>query len=223
MTTLAPQSILLLGNSPKFAELMAALYPHAQRTIVSWRMLGDPQAQQVMSRTPYDLIVICGYDYQSAMYAYERYWKTNVLAVINALQPDIDQQVPMIYIDTLDSGKSATYSRYVFAKKSLASQLQRSGAKVAILPVPTLTNADGQLAIHGGWMTRQLFGLMHKLGLVQTMNPITLQTAVQSAYGTLLHPSSKTTSPKQTGLLRGRGLSIPRPLLFDRALRIICG
>ena len=223
MTSFAPQSILLLGNSPKFAELLTALYPNAQRTIISWRALGNTQTQQAIAHAPYDLIVICGYDYKSAMYSYQRYWNANVLAIMHALQPYLDQPVAIIYIDTLDSSKDATYSRYVFAKKSLANQLQQAFARVAILPIPTLTHANGQLAIHGGWMTRQLFGLMDKLGLVQTMNPIALQTAMQSAYTALMHPVLETTSQKPTGALRGIGLVLPRPLLFDRALRIICG
>lgn len=223
MTAFAPQSILLLGNSPKFAELMAALCPNAQRTIISWRALGNTQTQQAFAHAPYDLIVICGYDYKSAMYSYQRYWNANVLAIMHALQPYLGQPLAIIYIDTLDSGKDATFSRYVFAKKSLANQLQQAFARVAILPIPTLTHANGQLAIHGGWVTRQLFGLMHKFGLVQTMNPLALQTALQSAYTALMHPVLETTSQKPTGALRGIGLALPRPLLFDRALRIICG
>lgn len=216
----SPQSILLIGTSPKFIDLMAKLYSNAKQSVVSWRLLGEPQTRQHISQGHFDLVLICGYDYGSYMDSYERYFERNVTAPIAALMPLINRQIAMIYIDTMDAQKPATYSRYAFAKKSLAYQLTQSQAHVAILPIPTITHQNGGLAIYGGWFTRALFTLMQKLGLVQIIAPDALQTKLQLAYLSL---NRRDFNPKKVEQLRGVGLTVPRPILLDRALRIVCG
>jgi hypothetical protein len=219
-SSLRPRHILIIGKSAKFIRLIEAIYPDAHLMVVSWRALGDRPTRENIAQEKIDLVLICGYDYSSYMTSYQSYIDRNVTLPLAALSPLADQAVAMIYIDTMDGAKEHTFSRYLYAKKLLGKLLSNLQTKVVILTVPTISDARGQLDIHGGWFTKQLFALMQKLGVMQTISPYSLRDQLARSISEL----EKFNKPPQShNAPQAIGLHWPRPLLLDRALRMICG
>ena len=228
-TLLPPKHILMVGNSPKFVDQMQTLFPQAKLTILSWRNL-DKKAKLSTTDGEYDLVLICGYDYQSHYLNYDQYLARNVSTPIKALLPLIEKQIPMLYVDTLDSAKRATYSRYLYAKKLLGQSLHDAGAQLITLRIPSMTDAQGNMDIVGGWFTKRLFRFLHQAGVVKTIDPQELGKRLVDAlsHSAPSHSalSKLTASPNgaaANGVPIGKGLQWPRPLIIDRALRMICG
>jgi hypothetical protein len=120
------QKVVILGQSKKFITLVRDNFPDALISVIPWRSIEDH-----LNRIDYfkskkiDLILVCGYDYKSSMYSYEKYIKVNItfpLAFVNNL---CGSKTNVVYIATLRSSKKYTWSRYQFAKNELSFQLNR--------------------------------------------------------------------------------------------------
>ncbi|MBU3637580.1 hypothetical protein [Polynucleobacter sp. es-MAR-4] len=208
--------IILLGNSEKFSFLFGKLFGNASIAIVSWRHCGQVIMSDLINhnQSP-DLIVVCGYDYRSGWYSYRDYLEANIAAPLRLIDKLTGKNTCILYIDTGDDLKTVTYSRYRFAKNSLALELRRYGKQYKRVTLPVLIDSNGLASIYGGKVTKVIFNLLIKLGFVQTTNPNALMSLINQSLNSDLIPDP--------GVLMPRYLDIKRSVFLDRVLRFICG
>ena len=68
------KNIIILGNSKKFINLIKNNFIYRSLNILSWRnhKILENQIKKV------DLIIVCGFDYQSCEYNYKKFYKVNI-------------------------------------------------------------------------------------------------------------------------------------------------
>ena len=71
-------TISFIGNSVKFVKVFKSIYPNSILKCYSWRLLGNILAEQKI-KSKSDVIVICGYDYSSQWYLFQKYYNYNVV------------------------------------------------------------------------------------------------------------------------------------------------
>ncbi len=207
-------SIVLLGNSDKFLSIFVKLFSNASVTVVSWRRCDELCLSENQNQIP-DLIVVCGYDYRSGWYSYRDYIEANITAPLRFIDKLVEKNTCVLYIDTGDDLKTVTYSRYRFAKNSLALQLKKYGKQYKRVVLPVLIDNNGLASIYGGKVTKLIFNVLIKLGSVQTTSPNELINLINQSLNSNLIPDP--------GKLTPRYLKIKRSVFFDRVLRFICG
>ena len=210
-------NIVIYGQSPKFINAIKDIYPNAQIHMLPWRA-SELAAKALVSQinTPIDLLLICGYDYGSYSHPKKLYLNQNVYRIINICKMITNAGEKMVYIDTLDSKKHHTYSRYLYAKKLLGQQLKLSFPKAKILAIPTIFDKQHQIGMQGGLLSQVAAKLLIESGRIQTMNLEQLKAKLKSIieFGN----SNASTSSIQPILI-----GVPRPQFIDRALRILLG
>lgn len=211
-------NIVVYGNSPKFIRLINNLYPDAKVTILPWRT-SDSSAPKILATrsTPTDLLLICGYDYRSYHDTKKDYLHKNVHQVVSMCKQITNGKTKIVYIDTLDSSKHYTFSRYLFAKKMLAQELSASYPMTRILAIPTVYDEKNGICMQGGVLSRIAAKLLIRRGLIQTINLKQLQNQLKSV---IESPGSN-----MPFLLKIHPMliSIPRTQFIDRLLRMALG
>lgn len=211
-------NIVVYGNSPKFIQLINNLFPDANVTILPWRTSDSSTPKILATRlTPADLLLICGYDYRSYHETKKNYLHKNVHQIVSMCKQIANGKTKIVYIDTLDSSKNYTFSRYLFAKKMLAQELSASYPMTRILTIPTVYDEKNGIGMQGGMLSRIAAKLLIRSGMVQTIDLKQLQNQLQSTI-----ENADRCAPfffKKRAVL----IDMPRPQFIDRLLRIALG
>lgn len=205
-------NVVLLGNSPKFIESIRKIFKKSSIQVVSWRELVEFSGRSVQSP---DLILVCGYDYKSNWYSLKRYMDVNVYHPARYIDKIIGDDTVIVYIDTGDEASVVTYSRYRYAKNSLALILCKLGKRFRRIVLPVLLDSEGNANIHGGFITKFIFNTLIKLNLIKTTPLKMLEKLLNDSLKESLFDSPRKLTPKC--------LKFRRSLFVDRVLRFICG
>lgn len=207
------RSVLVLGNSQKFLSGIKRYFPGVTLTILPWRRLGEFAIDYAIGDETFDLVFVCGYDYQSYRASYDDYLNKNVYDVIKVLSK-CGKCRKLVYVDTEETSKRYTLSRYVFAKKLLGKLLKSTGCVPELHIMRPCSIITDKVDVHGTWLEDAIFAVLEKLGRVRTVHIDALfQRLVQNQYLVL----SDVSCPIPVGL------TIKRTRMIDRGLRFIYG
>lgn len=211
------KKIVLIGQSQKFIKLIRDQFTDANIIVVPWRCSRD-QAKKIhyCRYKKIDLIIVCGYDYRSSLYNYEKYINVNVSLPLSLIRNISNSKTKIVYISTLRVSKKSTWSRYQYAKNELAIQLSKEFRAFEMLNAPTIINQSGFADIYGGFFTHLIFNSLNKVGFLRSIN-------IDSLKINLLRKINKKKTQVKVLALKPRFLTIKRPLFLDRLLRLICG
>ncbi len=211
-------NIVIYGNSPKFITLIQGIFPGALTIILPWRTpKKDAAIILAKSTMPIDLLLLCGYDYDSYSAPENLYLERNVYRILAVCKMITNDSTKIIYIDTLNTNKGRTYSRYLYAKKILGHKLKIALPQTQIVPIPTVFDQQKQIGMQGGIISQMAAKVLIYLGIIRTINFQQLQDHIQ---GAIQSPSNTLESPPT---LKSILINIPRPQLIHRALRILLG
>lgn len=207
------RSVLVLGNSQKFLDGIKRHFPRVALTILPWRRLSAFATDYKLDDEYFDLVFVCGYDYESYGARYDDYLNTNVYAVIKVLSK-CGKCRKLVYVDTEETSKRYTLSRYVYAKKLLGKLLNSTGCVPELHIMRPCSIITDKVDIHGTWVEAAIFAVLEKFGRVRTVHIDTLfQRLVQNQYLV----SSDVSCPIPVGL------TIKRTRMIDRGLRFLYG
>jgi hypothetical protein len=212
------QKIVLLGRSEKFNNIVRHNFKGAEIVVIPWRTsiqsLRKPDLNGFLGA---DLILVCGYDYSSSSYDYDRYMNVNVTTPLDLIKAIASPATFIIYIDTLHGAVPFTLSRYQYAKQALGIALRRQFKHLAILNVPSIVNEDGKVDVQGGVITKLIFNSLNKAGILKTITTAELGRMLPMALSNQSHRLESLLG------LKSRFLRVRRTLFLDRLLRFICG
>ena len=176
--------ILILGQSEKFIKIFSELYPNSELVVFSWRCL---QANSSI-KSDFEIVVVCGYDYDSYFASFENFLRVNVYDVIDFLE-NLTSRTKLIYIDTADSRRKYTFSRYLYAKKLLAVELYESFIKTDfyIIKPNTIVN-ENNAEIKGGILTQIVFYFLINLNLIKTTSRNDIALSIKGGFGKVEAP-----------------------------------
>ena len=211
-------TISFIGNSIKFVKVFKSIYPNSTSKCYSWRFLRNILAKQKI-KSKSDVIVICGYDYFSQWYFYQKYYNYNVVYPLKFAKMISKNKTKVFYVDTINkitkiknSKKRYTLSRYEFAKKELRTKLLRNFKLIKILTLPVLIN-NNKAEVHGGVFTKIIYNLLINLNYIKIIDLKNLKK--------LIIQRNSSNKKDETITLVPLALSIPRSLFFDRFLRFL--
>ena len=211
------QKIIILGNSNKFIKIIKSIYKSSSIQIYPWRLISNYNLKKKkLIKTP-EKIFICGYDYQSQRYSFERFYNSNVTMPLNFTKFLSNKKTRIIYIDTLDKisnnekKKNYTFSRYEFAKKELAFKLNKNFKNLENLKTPPIVDKD-KVLIHGEFLTKLIFKFLIRFSLIKTIDIKELKKKIIQ---------SNFKRKKEKKRINPVLLNIPRTLFLDRLVRII--
>tara|TARA_B100000900_G_scaffold414457_1_gene441149 strand:- start:2201 stop:2860 length:660 start_codon:yes stop_codon:yes gene_type:complete len=211
--------ISFIGNSIKFIKIFKSIYPYAILNFYSWRFLSTIIFEK-KDKPKSDMVVICGYDYSSQWYQYQKYYDHNVVYPLKFAKSISKKNAKIIYIDTINKisknkkkQKKYTFSRYEFAKKELRKVLLKNFKSVKILTLPVLVDNKKKADVHGNIFTKVIYNFLITLNYTKTINPKKLKKKIiDNLYS---NKNSKVVN------LNPILLGIPRSLFFDRILRLL--
>ena len=213
------KKIIILGKSEKFTNIIKKLYFDYEINIFSWRKQHNTLNSKTSKKISF--IFICGYDYKSQWYDYNKYYNANVLNPIEFIKKNADKRTTIIYIDTIDKIKSYSklnsnkfiLSRYEFAKKMLRYELTKKFNKIKIIELPPIVDNNSNADIFGGSISKKIFNLMINFGIIDHISHRALYKKFLNI--DKLKKNQRFKKPKS------KMLNIPRPLFIDRCLRLI--
>lgn len=209
------KKILLLGRSQKFIKIFSNLFDKSNINIVPWRQCIesiDLFSQKKLNNP--DLLIVCGYNYMSNLYDYEKYSKENIINPYLFIKEITGPDTTIIYIDTEDNPKFKTYSRYRFAKNALACRIFSLKPYIRV-SLPVITKLNGRADIYGNFFSKFIFNSLIKIKAINTINHedlkyIILESLDQDHVNEVLK-------------LDGKYLHIKRTIFVDRLLRFVFG
>lgn len=206
--------LLVIGNSAKFITFIESIFFIEKKTVIPWRSLQTFSNEKIInSNLQWDIILLCGYDYSSSSKYYSNYYLSNVQLIIELLKSIPTKNFKIIYINTINPKKSYTFSRYLYAKMKLGSELNNNFNDVDIINLPTVLES-GTISISGGFFSKSIFIFLIKIKLLTYVNiNLNLKTN-QLIYANF---KAKPFLPKKIGL------NIPRSITIDRLLRMLLG
>ena len=214
------KNITIIGKSPKFIKIINSLFDKSYIKKYSWRSINSLRLNDKLIKNKPDLILICGYDYQSYWYSYKRYYNYNITAPLRLVKFLKKKNTLIIYIDTANKVKNqqhalkrSTFSRYEYAKKELAYNLYKNFTNLKILSVPIIKDNKNKAEIYGNIITKTLFNILIHINLVNSINITKLKRLIKN-----INLVKKNYKPVK---LKPLNLKIPRSLMIDRILRFI--
>ena len=214
------KNITIIGKSSKFIKIIYSLFCKSYIQKYSWRSINSLRLNDKLIKNKPDLILICGYDYQSYWYSYKKYYYHNITAPLRLVKFLKKKNTLIIYIDTANTLKNqphtfkrTTYSRYEFAKKKLAYNLYKNFTNLKILSVPIIKNNKNKAEIYGNIITKTLFNILIHINLVNSIKITKLKRLIKN-----INLVKKNYRPIK---LKPLNLKIPRSLMIDRILRFI--
>ena len=214
------KNITIIGKSPKFIKIINSLFDKSYIKKYSWRSINSLRLNDKLIKNKPDLILICGYDYQSYWYSYKRYYNYNIKAPLRLVKFLKKKNTLIIYIDTANKVKNqqhalkrSTFSRYEYAKKELAYNLYKNFTNLKILSVPIIKDNKNKAEIYGNIITKTLFNILIHINLVNSINITKLKRLIKN-----INLVKKNYKPVK---LKPLNLKIPRSLMIDRILRFI--
>tara|TARA_B110000037_G_C17046695_1_gene475990 strand:- start:266 stop:931 length:666 start_codon:yes stop_codon:yes gene_type:complete len=214
------KNITIIGKSPKFIKIIYSLFSKSYIQKYSWRSINNLKLNDKLIKNKPDLILICGYDYQSYWYSYKRYYYNNITAPLNLVKFLKKKNSLIVYIDTANKLKNqqhtlkrSTFSRYEYAKKELAYSLYKNFTNLRIISVPIIKNNKNKAEIFGSVITQTFFNILIHLNLINSIKITKLKKLINNT--NLVKKNYKPTK------LKPLNLKIPRSLMIDRILRFI--
>ena len=213
------KTISFVGISKKFTKIFKSIYPTANFNFYSWRSLEKSLLKKKFIYKN-DFVVVCGYDYSSQWYEYQKYYKCNVIFPYKVVRMISKKNTKIFYIDTVNKisknkhlKKKYTFSRYEFAKKELRKVLLNNFKSVKVLTLPILANNENKAEVFGSFFTKIIYNFLIMLNYVKTTNLKNLKRRI----------IEKISSNKKDKIINLRPglLNIPRSLFIDRILRFL--
>ena len=201
------KNILVLGCSKKFIKYIKNNISFETINIIPWR---DTKFYLDKNKKA-DIIIICGYDYNSSKYLYKKYYNINITRPFSIVKKFYKKKSTILYINTI-AEKNYTFSRYYYAKHKLNEKLKKSFKKVISVELPTIVN-NGRIDIFGFEFTKIIFKILIFLKAIIYIdyNSMTLKINNNLRYNTR----------KKFIKINGKFLKFPRNLFLDRILRLI--
>ncbi len=213
------KNIVVIGNSYKFLKILNSIYPKSFIKVYSWRKLEKVSLKKKNIYKKIDIILICGYDYKSQWYSFDKYYTINITKPFKLTKFLSTPKTNIIYINTMNKLKENTlqnngftWSRYEFAKKELAYKLNKNFKLLKILEMPVIEKENGSANIHGGIFTLIIFNFLIYSKLIKTIKINNIQKLIKMKIDK---------KNEKTQRLRPICLKIPRPHFIDRMLRFI--
>lgn len=206
--------LLVIGNSPKLIRFVESIFPVKEKCVVGWRSfpLGFDQ-ERYIAATHWDILLVAGYDYRTASCSFKECLDKNVKHIIEFATACVSKETHVIYANTLASVRAYTYSRYLYVKMCLGVRLAGAFPKADILGFPTIIEY-GAISTTGGFFTRLAFYLLDYLGF---LSKVTINQSPELNKRLFNELKAKPLLPKPMFL------SVPRPLILDRLLRLLLG
>lgn len=202
--------MVFFGKSKHLIEEFKDLYQNYNFYEISWRNLNKTDM-----KVKADILVICGYDYSSSLYEFDKYFDVNVLNPLKIIDLICKKNTKIIYMNTYsDRIKKFTFSRYFYAKYFLKKKLINKYKNIKIIYLKTLVGHRGELLIHGNFLTKFIFSTLLKIKVLNITN-------INELNSLLKHSDKSITCT--CNRIQPLGLKIPRTLLLDRFLRLIFG
>lgn len=201
------KNITLLGNSIFFYKLIKLIYPDSIISIQSWRAIKKNYKKKTYK---IDIIIVCGYDYLSYGYSFKEFVQSNVVKPLGYLSTHASVSTKIIYINTASSPKTFTYSRYEYAKNTLAYSIQSKFKSAEILSLPLILDDRFFTPARGGVVARYIINKLIAHNLIKTINTSQIIKLLEN----------KNKSNRKIQRMDGRLLSIPRNQFIDRILRL---
>lgn len=201
------KNILVLGSSKKFIKYIKNNISFETINIIPWR---DTKFYLDKNKKV-DIIIICGYDYNSSKYLYKKYYNINITRPLSIVKKFYKKKSTILYINTITE-KNYTFSRYYYAKHKLNEKLKKSFKKVISVELPTIVNKR-RIDIFGFKFTKIIFKILIFLKAIKYIdyNSMTLKINNNLRYNT----------QKKFIKINGKFLKFPRNLFLDRLLRLI--
>lgn len=208
------RKILILGRSEKIAMAVAELFPKAKIETLSWRSLS------VADKTGIDceLCIVCGFDFGLFFGAFKTFKEVNIEVPHAVLSNAKTKTAKILYINTMRSAVGTTYSRYYYGKQGLLQELLTTGHSVFELCLPTIVDKTGTPSLNASAFEKRLIMIV-----LQVLGINTLEESLISHLIADILASEPSSVLENTQKLDGKFLSIPRPQIVDRALRLLLG
>jgi hypothetical protein len=206
--------LLVIGNSKKLIEFIEDIFCIEKKLVIGWRSLQQDATKNILAlNIEWDIILLCGYDYSGASKKYNDYYFANVDSVVNFLKSISTKNSRIIYINTKNSTKKYTFSRYSYAKMKLGVELINIFHKVDVLSFPTILES-GKITVNGSFFSKTIFKFLKKFKLLSTVEINQSDIQNQKIYIKF---------KQKPELQKPVGLRFARPLIIDRALRLMIG
>ena len=212
------KKIVLVGRSEKFNKIVRQYFSHAEVILIPWRTsVHALKESNLSSFFGADLVLVCGYDYSSSTYDFNKYIYANVTSPLQVVRAIANPSTPIIYIDTLQGVKPFTLSRYQYAKHALGVALREHFSYFSVLNVPTIINQNGNVDVKGGIFTKLVFNTLNKMGILKTITTDELTNLLLSVL------NNQCNKKYDFLVLQSKFLKIRRTLFLDRLLRFVGG
>ncbi len=201
------KNIIILGNSKKFINLIKNNFIYRSLNILSWRnhKILENQIKKA------DLIIVCGFDYQSCEYNYKKFYKVNISKPFDLIKKFYKKETTIIYINTILKNKY-TLSRYYFAKHKLNEMLIKNFKNLISMEIPTIIT-DGKVDVFGSKIAKIIFQILIFLKIVDCINYKNLKKKIINCLKYYKH--------KDSLKINGIFLKVPRNIYLDRILRFL--
>jgi hypothetical protein len=199
-------TILIIGKSSHLCEAISLAYPDHEIKTITWRGLAGETTQACV-----DLIFVVGFDYGSYMKPYEDYMNVNVTQPILAVQRFAKPTTAIVYVATQNGRKTFTFSRYRYAKEKLGHALAHQLPHAYVLRFDTFATSNHEPLVKGGAATRLIFSCLVKLGVIKTVDMLTVRERLKDHQ---IHASHDLPA------IQGFFMAIPRPQFVDRLMRL---
>lgn len=202
------KNILVLGSSKKFIKFVKKNFNYNIINTLPWRSIKCPKNSY---NKKVDLIIICGYDYNSSQYNYKKYFKINISGPYNVVKNYYKKETIIIYINTIAS-KKYTLSRYYYAKHKLNEKLAKNFNNFISIELPIIIN-NGHVDVFGSAFTKIVFKTLIFLKILKYIEYRRISFEINNKL--------KNNSQAQYIKIKGKFLKFPRNLFLDRVLRLI--
>jgi hypothetical protein len=203
------QNIIILGTSSKIINFLKKNVKYKSLAIVPWRQINLKKKLNAYT----DLIIVCGYDYNSYKYEFKKFYNTNVLIPLQFIKKNYCKKTSIIYINTLFL-KKRTYSRYYFAKHKLYEELKKNFYNFKSAELPLVVN-NKKIDVYGSDFNKYLFKILLYFKLIKSID----YNKVSSNINLLLQKNYRNNAYQAK--VKGYFLKIPRTILLDRILRLL--
>ncbi len=150
-------NILFIGNSEKFIEAFLKIFDVKDYKVVSWRNIN----QETINEN-FNIVVICGYDHNSYAYDYNRFLQSNISYPLNFIKKINNKDIYVYYINTSIPNSKSTFSRYCFAKHSLAIKLNKEFKNFLSIDIPLIMK-NKNIEFYAGFFEKKLALLLLSL------------------------------------------------------------
>lgn len=206
--------LLVVGNSPKLIRFIESIFPISEKRIIGWRSLPltKDEVKDIAAKC-WDILLVAGYDYQTAACNLDECLAKNVRNVMTLVNTCVGRGALVVYANTKAPTRKYTWSRYLYAKMLLGDALLHAFPNTHNLEFPTIVES-GRILTTGGALSKFAFRLLDFLGC---LSKVTINESAEENLKLFNELKVVPSVPKAVMLV------IPRPLIFDRFLRLIFG